>query len=112
MELVTRKGRAAQVSAKWAEQYRDDNTALPNGRTKAEVLVLLWALGPTPDPDEVDEIIGNGSWTSVRCGECDARPDEVVRVGEEPDYESATAYLCRWCAGNVVAMFDTVAEGE
>jgi len=39
------------------------------------------------------------------CHECDARVD-VVQVGQEPDYESATANVCLVCLKKAVALLE------
>lgn len=55
----------------------------------------LDALGPNPSPDAVKAL-----WPSaigLTCHECERDVEEVVEVGEEPDYESHTARLCGQC---------------
>jgi len=69
----------------------------------SEKVPKLLALGPVPDADKVDEIIGNKSWTAVcKCDECNKHSDIVIRLGEEPDYESATAYVCAECLARAI----------
>jgi hypothetical protein len=47
---------------------------------------------------QVAEIIGNSSWArELACSECGHETWGIVEIGEPPDYESATAYLCRDC---------------
>lgn len=65
------------------------------------------ALGPTPEPDDVDRIIGNKSWTDNRCDECQTQAD-TVQVGQRPDYESRTADLCESCVRRALAEFEAV----
>ena len=62
-----------------------------------EVYRALVALGPTPTREQVDAAIGNASWTSTKCDHCGARDVPVVELGQEPDYESATADVCAEC---------------
>lgn len=38
------------------------------------------------------------------CGGCDRKVAIVVRVGERPDYETQTAYLCRDCLLEALAL--------
>lgn len=47
--------------------------------------------------DEIENIIGNTSWTRNECSECEKDVKILVRVGGKPNYESATAYLCFSC---------------
>lgn len=101
-ELQTRESLAAGVVDKWKEQYAKGgewgDIYIGGYAVSAKTIYdALVALGPTPCPDKVDEVIGNGSWTHLYCNECRQRVDLAVCVGEEPDYDSATAYLCEPC---------------
>ena len=50
--------------------------------------------------EEIKAIIGNDSWTNLRCDSCKAdNLPMVVTVGEESAPESATANLCYSCCG-------------
>ena len=40
------------------------------------------------------------------CGECGIDKIPVVLIGENPDYESYTAYLCYDCIKKAVALFE------
>ena len=57
-------------------------------------------------PDAVNDIIGNQSWTQCSCSECNRDVDAVVQLGQEPDYESSTAWICRDCIKLAAAAFD------
>lgn len=93
MEKITRQELADDAAKRWRSQY-------PSGcgdRHEATHEKLMGLPKGTP-PDEVDRLIGNGSWTNLGCDECGADGLEyVVRVGEEQDYESCTADLCGKC---------------
>ncbi|RLI71039.1 hypothetical protein DRO91_06105, partial [Candidatus Heimdallarchaeota archaeon] len=67
----------------------------------------LLSLGNKPSPDKIDETIGNSSWTSVICNECNSGADFVIEVGEEADYDSATARLCKACIEKALIMVGT-----
>ena len=90
MQKITRQTQANAASIRWKKQYPNDKDGIQK---------LLDALGPIKDHDKVDQIIGNRSWTEIPiCSECGTRNGEfVVMVGEEPDYESYTAWLCPSC---------------
>lgn len=104
MIIVTRQTRANQACEAWRRQYR----GITNIKW-AHIGDQLEALGPTPNPDDVDRIIGNGSWTDTpTCDECDATHNGPrVRVGSEPDYDSATAHLCRRCIKKAAALMES-----
>ena len=96
MKLITRNGRAIQAAGRWKVSYFK-NGEWRYGEGKKDIYLRLEALGSNPTPEEVNKAIGNSSWTNVRCDECNKYVEEVVQVGEEPDYESATANICKPC---------------
>lgn len=102
MTVITRKTLARQAAAGWDRQYH------PRTRSPAQAAIsdALRRLGPDPDPDAVNHVIGNTSWTMVPCcDECgEDGHDAVIEVGQEPDHESATARLCAKCLTAATAL--------
>lgn len=88
MLLQTRQSKAAEAADSWERSYKGDHEG------KA---AKIRQLGPNPDPAAVNEIIGNESWTRCSCSECGGDVDAVVQLGESPDYESRTAWICKQC---------------
>lgn len=104
MKLITAEILAREAPKKWAQAYRDSGY----GPDKKEITKKLNALTPEQlTPETVNAIIGNDSWTSVNsCDECgNEKPGAVVEVGQEPDYESNTAYLCAECVQRAAKIF-------
>lgn len=101
MKLMTEREQVRAVAAAWRAQF---------GRwtdpEKVRITRQLDALDvETATSADVAAIIGNESWVNPRsCDDCDARSWDIVRVGEEPDYESATAYLCRDCLQRALSL--------
>jgi hypothetical protein len=91
MKLITRQTQA-NIAAK-----RFSDVGEPYLTKRSEEIKKLNELGENPNPDNVDEIIGNKSFTSTRCDECFENGVDVVEVGEDPDYESCTAHICMSC---------------
>lgn len=100
MELLTRNILARTAAERWRRQYPDDKAKQP----------ALVALGDRPNPDDVNRIVGNKSWTEVpTCGECRRHNlPSVVQLGDEPDYDSSTAWVCLDCLRKAVALAETV----
>jgi len=101
MKVITQRDLIRGVARKWRKKYQPfrDDRVIYGGFTKEEIADKLNALdGETATAQDVENIIGNSSWTALQCHECKKYVSEVVRVGEEPDYESATACLCQQCA--------------
>lgn len=84
------------VATRWKEQY------YVNGQwkwpDKAVISTYLDALNPdTASADDVTKVIGNRSWTNLKCDECKCNVTAIRECGDKPDYESATASLCIDC---------------
>lgn len=106
MKIITRQSLANEAAAKWSEQY-PDSKRYPQYPDNLETGRKLATLTAPVNPDEVDRIIGNTSWTTPNCcNVCGKRNGPVVEVGEEPDYESSTAWLCFDCMRKVAKMVE------
>ncbi len=88
MKIVTRKVRAADIFKRWEQQYPSDLEGI--GKKLKE-------LGDNPDPDEVDRIIGNTTWTHLICDHCKNYVEVAVGLWEE-------FYLCKECLEKAVVM--------
>lgn len=94
MKIITRQILASSAPERFRAQY--------SNRKDSRWTTIIPALDALPapiDPDAVDRAIGNKSWTSVpACGECNASGlPAVAEIGQEPGYDSCTAYLCHAC---------------
>lgn len=96
VRLETRHSRASVAAQQWKRDHlrrgdwRHDDPHL-------DQYLSLVSLGDDTEPDAVDAIVGGGYWTACRCDDCDKVVDSVVILGDEPDYDSNTAYVCRPC---------------
>lgn len=111
MRIITVRDRVRGVTAAWYEAYKDEidsqsQSATINGKTKTQIYYELRDLLPdVASADDVAAIIGNRSWTRLTCNECGRDVEVVIEVGEEPDYESCTAWLCKNCVLNCLAVY-------
>jgi hypothetical protein len=96
MKVITQRVLIREAAQRWREQYGANHRW---GRDKDDVYAKLAALDvERATAADVDAIIGNTSWTEVpACDECGKRRNEVVQIGQEPDYESSTAEVCVPC---------------
>lgn len=108
MKLITRTQKAVRVEHRWYESYSNstfwDSCTPPRNKTKRQIHEDLVALGSFPTADQVDEVIGNKSWTECRCDECGKQAEQVVQLGQDPDYESSTACICLPCLKKAVKL--------
>lgn len=98
MRIIKQAGKAIGVVEAWRKTYQSASGNWLYGEDKRIIYEKLVALGPTPLAKDVDRVIGNSSWTKTSCSECGTRDAaNVIMLGEEPDYESATVFICWPC---------------
>ena len=102
----------SSVADRWRDFYRGDWRAdrrLNDGRTSAEVEIAIRALPVTATKEQINEVIGNNSWTYMHCTQCHENVSTVL-VLEEPhgphQLRWASFRLCLPCAKRDVAMLE------
>jgi len=96
------------VAARWRQQY-SLGTEDRFERTYKRLCALDFETATAAD---VRAIIGNDSWTTMRCDGCDFTVNLAVSVGAEPDYESSTALLCESCLRRALAALEALRASE
>lgn len=76
MIVITRQMNANKAARRWVENFKNQNMIL-----QAE---KISSLGNKPDPDELDKILGNDTWTWVECDECNSRVESAVEFYDSP----------------------------
>jgi hypothetical protein len=99
----TPQSKAAAAADAWERQYAPYCSV---DHWQAKMGSALKALGPQPTPQDVNLLIGNQAWTECICTECGKFVDAVVRIGNEPHYDSDTVWLCRECLARAVRIMD------
>ena len=99
MIVLDERTKVKQAIQRWVQIYGLDRTYGADKRGRRVGAELMALDQETATVAEVAEIIGNSFWVCERtyCDECGLKVLEVVEMGEPPDYESATARLCRDC---------------
>jgi hypothetical protein len=104
MELLDERTAIATVAERWKAQYLNARGWIHTSTGSSQAIYdRLCQLPADATVRDVEAIIGNDTWTSERCSECGNRP-AVVMVGETPDYETSTAWLCLPCVAKLVAL--------
>lgn len=89
---------AATVAEKWKKQYY-----IGGGKWRAilfgtgdskDIYNALVSLGPEPDPDDIEEVIGNDSWTKTECDQCRVTNAPVVVISDGIDSDVSLCYGC------------------
>lgn len=79
MKIITRQDLANTVAEQWEEQYPIHSKYFDGGK----IIASLRELGDNPDPDMVDQIIGNRMWTRSRCPKCRQVVDNIIVIGDK-----------------------------
>lgn len=102
MELITIREKILGVVDCWKEQY-------PKGLNirRRKITEQLSQLDlNTASAEDVNEIIGNDSWTSTYCDECQKPCGAAVMLGEHIDYESPVVLICLECLKKAFSLFN------
>lgn len=105
MKLITRQSRARETAERWKKQYsskQQDGQRAWTSQRHADVHAQLLT---ATTPEQCLEIIGN-DWCRCDCDECDKEVNEVVELGDPPDYESNTVHLCFECAKKALLILE------
>lgn len=97
IRLITLRDTIKTVPEGWRAQYGHGYYA--NDPEKQGVQSRLDALDTNScTAKQIDEAIGNDSWTDLHCDACGTYRNEVVaQIGEEPDYEARWLDFCLPC---------------
>ncbi len=95
VSIVTRHTEAATAAQRWAATYKDYKGFRPgDAERKRDILAQLESLGPTPNPDDVDAIIGNDTWTRRTCDVCSGGSNVAAVVNRESDRDTIVCVAC------------------
>ena len=92
MKILTVQELANTAKDRWKRQY-SYNGYWEHANDKKTVYENLVALGENPTPEQINEVIGNNSWTRLECSECNKEVDTVVILS---CYDS-DFYICKKC---------------
>lgn len=110
MKLLNERNQVRGVAQRWQSQYGSSSYGGRMHRIANELKMLD---DETASASDVAAIIGNTSWVEPQtCDECGAKTWDVVQLGEEPDYESATACVCADCLRKALALIGGTGESK
>jgi len=105
MEVITKQDKIVGAAKNWRAQYyigrkwRD----IWHGNSR-EIWQQLKALSPDAIEQDVTAIIGNATWTENACSECGEDSDMLIQLGQPPDDDSNTVYICPKCLKRALAL--------
>jgi hypothetical protein len=114
MHIVTQREVIRGVVERWWNSYagsiQDPSKDGPwvHGKTKRQIYEELKTLDlKTATAEQVNAIIGNDSWTALRCNECDRDDHEQILQFGVVDYDSPHFALCPKCVHAAFALWET-----
>lgn len=119
IKVITRQTQAEEATERWKDQYKkwatnyDDN--IWYDKEKEDIYNKLVSLGPNPNPDDIDNIIGNNNWTFVRCDFCREYKKLSVELNMEDNYNNITlapVSLCSECIRDMVKELENHSMGK
>ena len=95
MLVITPLTNAAEAAQKWKKRYfrKSEWSSIFDGDAESVYNKLL-ELGNRPMPQDVDNIIGNNSWTRTLCGVCGVENAAVVPFS---DGDECNIHICEGC---------------
>ena len=96
--LLTKQHLVNTVDERWKKQYYRGASWDYYGEDKIEKYEQLVDLGSKKNPEDVDKIIGNSSWTRLICSHCNKDVDAVFIFGTDHD----ACYVCEDCVNIAV----------
>lgn len=97
MKVLKLQDKLNNVPKRWSNQYINTKN-----EEKIYINNALHSLDKPLRKEDIDKIIGNDSWTSFKCEECDKQVDTLVYYeGKHFDgYEGPNIALCKSCLTN------------
>jgi hypothetical protein len=108
MKLITKRDIIKSIPGKWEEQYLygldffDTDEDIENEELIYNEIMKLDI--DTCSEKEINDIIGNDSWSSLECSECGKRVDTLVELVD--NYESEYN-ICLDCLEKIRSLFLT-----
>ena len=100
--LLTKQHLVNTVDDRWKKPYYFNSSWDYYGDDKVKKYEKLVNLGKIKNPEDVDKIIGNSSWTRLVCHNCDKDVDAVFIFGTDHD----SLYVCEDCVNIAFEQFN------
>ena len=104
--LLTKQHLVNIVDDRWKKRLYSIASWDYYGEDKIEKYEKLVNLGKSKNPEDVDKIIGNSSWTRLICNHCNSDVDAVFIFG----IAEYSLYVCEDCVNIAVEQFNELKE--
>lgn len=102
IEYIDPDARARRVAEEWKSQYfnrakQEWMQIIIIGDTK-NIYDQIIKLGEYPDPEDIEEIIGNDSWTKTECHICRTENCPVAVIDTDEEFFIS---ICKTCSSDI-----------
>lgn len=101
--LLTKQHLVNIVDERWKKQYYIDSSWDRYGYDKVKKYEQLVNLGKNKNPEDVDKIIGNSSWTRLIYNNCNKDVNAVFIFGADNE---SSCYVCEDCVKIATQQFN------
>lgn len=102
IRLLTKRDRILKVADRWSANYRNRSWT---GSNKQKIWLALKTLDlSTATEDDIEAIIGNRSWTNIRCNQCEKLVERAVLIGGSDEYGPDN--ICEQCVREAVRVLE------
>jgi len=114
MNIITRREKIANVAQAWKRQYYNGcKWSYNNDNDKEAKYNRLMHLPSDATEHDIEEIIGNDSWTGVGCDICeDEHCVAVIGLSWSAEYGEPLAWVCLACLQEAAISLETVVDND
>jgi hypothetical protein len=109
MKIITERDLIRDVVKRWELQYPEEKVQqfkYPHLNFNDICNSLKKLNLETCSAQDIENIIGNESWTRILCDGCGQNVTWVIQLGQDPDYESNTVHLCKECFKKAIGLIN------
>ncbi len=109
--IITKRLLIQRVHNRWTSAYPKGTTLLTKPTKSSDQIAdeLARLDTDTATPEQVAAIIGNISWTDLKCGQCNADVEAVMDISAH--YSDKVNYICHPCLKKAALEFETAFPG-
>lgn len=91
------------VGLRFQIQYKND-------KARVEIGEQIDAIPNPKSKEEIDEIIGNSSWTTIRCYICENSVDKLVGLypKSHDEYDNHSVHIFKKCIDKAKELIDSI----
>lgn len=101
--LITKQTTIDTIADRWRRQYTNYSSSHPLscGETVGSIHEKLKALNSSATESDIAAIVGNSSWTRLKCFRCEQEVNELASISDDEN----SLQICRECFNEIGKLF-------